>query len=155
MSQYTKLTRKVHEHTAKLKALASSAMNGLKPDREDVESRLRMLNDKATCGKHVYVFFTYSMHVCDMCVACIFCLHLQVFCHSKQQVRVECSPVWCIESFFVFFDLLANTVQSARDRLTCAASAVVSKKLGFVCCRDLAYLARKALHALFRLGPEM
>ncbi|DBA73380.1 hypothetical protein WJX77_008649 [Trebouxia sp. C0004] len=73
MSQYTKLTRKVHEHTAKLKALASSAMNGLKPDREDVESRLRMLNDKATCGKHV----------------------------------------------------------------------------------DLAYLARKALHALFRLGPDM
>jgi hypothetical protein len=66
MSQYTKLTRKVHEHTAKLKALASSAMNGLKPDREDVESRLRMLNDKATCGKHVYVFFTYSMHFCDM-----------------------------------------------------------------------------------------
>lgn len=73
MSQYTKLTRKVHEHTAKLKTLASSAMNGLKPDREDVESRLRMLNDKATCGKHV----------------------------------------------------------------------------------DLVYLARKALHALFRLGPEL
>lgn len=61
MSQYTKLTRKVHEHTAKLKALASSAMNGLKPDREDVESRLRMLNNIATCGKHVYVFLSFAL----------------------------------------------------------------------------------------------
>lgn len=102
MSQYTKLTRKVHEHTAKLKALASSAMNGLKPEREDVESRLQMLNDKATCGKHVYVVFTDLMHVCDMCVACVFCLWLKHVCKcfatatNKALSRVPLCGAWTV-----------------------------------------------------------
>ncbi len=49
----TKLTRKVHEQSAKLKSLASSAMNGLKPDREDAEQRLLNITPGMSFGSPV------------------------------------------------------------------------------------------------------
>lgn len=41
------------ERCAKVVVLASSAMNGLKPDREDAKTRLLAFSERATGGKSV------------------------------------------------------------------------------------------------------
>ena len=119
-----------------------------------------MLNNKATCSKHVYVSFTYSVYVCDVCV-CGLCLLppleacLQVFCHNNQRGLAEFYSMWCMDRCFEFlcFAFKYSFAGKGLTDMCCISFCVLVA--AFVCYRDLAYLARKTLHALFRLGPEM